>query len=168
MSKIKIFTLSALFNLTQQRVIFISLSFNIILLWPGFYCLRSELPRLSEQNDYKTSLRTLSSSISFKPRNIILISFCTKKYDFNIFVQLGFSSKCHFRHGNLDWLCQELSTSVVDCSPNSLVAKTLSNLYSDSNCNFQSNDWQKVLFNTDLLNQRRGNLYRKMEMKMLN
>jgi hypothetical protein len=42
----------------------------------------------------------------------------------------------------------------------SLVAKPLSNLYFDSRSNFQSNDWQKVQYNTDLLNQRHGYLYR--------
>ena len=44
----------------------------------------------------------------------------------------------------------------------SLVAKPLSDLYGDSSSNFQqSNDWQKVQFNPDLLNQRHCNLYRK-------
>ncbi len=42
----------------------------------------------------------------------------------------------------------------------SLVAKPLSDLYYDSSSNFQSNDWQKVKYNTDLLNQRQGYLYR--------
>ncbi len=43
----------------------------------------------------------------------------------------------------------------------SLVAKPLSNLYDDSSSNFQqSNDWQKVQFNTDLLKQKQGYLYR--------
>jgi hypothetical protein len=42
----------------------------------------------------------------------------------------------------------------------SLVAKHLSNLYSDSSSNFQSNDWQKVQYNTDLLKQKRSYLYR--------
>ena len=43
----------------------------------------------------------------------------------------------------------------------SLVAKPLSALYYDSSSNFQqSNDWQKVQFNTDLLSQRRCYLYR--------
>jgi len=41
-----------------------------------------------------------------------------------------------------------------------LVAKPLSDLYSDSSSNFQSNDWQKVQFNTDLLNQKHSYLYR--------
>ena len=42
----------------------------------------------------------------------------------------------------------------------SLVAKPLSNLYSNSSSNFQSNDWQKVQYNTDLLKQKRSYLYR--------
>ncbi len=43
----------------------------------------------------------------------------------------------------------------------SLVDKHLSNLYNDSSANFQqSNDFQKVQFNTDLLSQRYGYLYR--------
>jgi hypothetical protein len=41
MGEIEIFALSALFNLTERREIFISLLFNIVLLLPGFYCLRS-------------------------------------------------------------------------------------------------------------------------------
>jgi len=41
-----------------------------------------------------------------------------------------------------------------------LVAKPMSDLYSDSSYNFQSNDWQKVQYNTDLLNQKHSYLYR--------
>ncbi len=47
------------------------------------------------------------------------------------------------------------------CSPNSLVAKPLSDLYYDSSSNFQSNDRQQVQYDTDLLNPRQGYLYRK-------
>ncbi len=44
----------------------------------------------------------------------------------------------------------------------SLVAKPLSDMYYDSSSNFQqSNGWQKVQFNTDLLKQKHGYLYRK-------
>ncbi len=43
----------------------------------------------------------------------------------------------------------------------SLVAKPLSDLYFDSNSNFwQSNDWQKVQYNTDLLSPMHGYLHR--------
>jgi len=42
----------------------------------------------------------------------------------------------------------------------SLVVKQLSNLYCDSSSNFQSNDWQKVQYNTDLLKQKQNYLYR--------
>jgi hypothetical protein len=42
----------------------------------------------------------------------------------------------------------------------SLLAKALSDLYYGSTTNFQSNNWQKVQYNTDLLNQRHGYLYR--------
>ncbi len=42
----------------------------------------------------------------------------------------------------------------------SLVAKPLSHLYYDSSSNFQSNDWQKVQYNTDLLSQKHGYLNR--------
>ncbi len=64
------------------------------------------------------------------------------------FVQLGFSSK------NPLWV----TSGRMYCD--SLVAKPLSDLYYNncSNCQ-QSNNWQKVQFNSDLLNQRHGNLY---------
>ncbi len=42
----------------------------------------------------------------------------------------------------------------------SLVAKPLSNLYYDSRSNFQSDVWQKVQYNTDLLKQKGSYLYR--------
>jgi hypothetical protein len=74
MGEIEIFSLSDLFNLTEQREIFISLSFNI-------NHLKSKLQRLQEQND-QTKLNDfvsfndcLSKEILFKhyfiPRNII-------------------------------------------------------------------------------------------------
>ncbi len=49
---------------------------------------------------------------------------------------------------------------MADCSPSSLVAKPLGNLYYDSSSNFQSNDQQQVQFNTDLFKQEQRNLYR--------
>ncbi len=65
-------------------------------------------------------------------------------------MQLGFSSNVPLR----DNFCGGLYF-------NSLVAKPLSDLHDDSSFNFQqSNDWQKVQFNTDLLSQRHGYLYR--------
>ncbi len=63
----------------------------------------------------------------------------------NYFVQLGFSSNIPLRvtSGGLYF--------------DSLVAKPLSNLYDNSISNFQqSNDWQKVQFNTALLIQTHG------------
>ncbi len=42
----------------------------------------------------------------------------------------------------------------------SLVAKSLSNHYCNSSSNFQSNDWQKVQYNTDLFEQKRMYLHR--------
>ncbi len=43
---------------------------------------------------------------------------------------------------------------------NSLVAKPLSNLCDDSSSNFQSKDWQKVQYNTDLLKWKWSYWYR--------
>ncbi len=40
----------------------------------------------------------------------------------------------------------------------SLVGKRLSDLYYNSSSNFQSNDWQKVQYNTDLFKQKRSYL----------
>jgi hypothetical protein len=54
MGKIGIFTLLASFNLMEQREIFLSLSLNIVALWPVF-CTRAKFTRLLEQNSYKQS-----------------------------------------------------------------------------------------------------------------
>ncbi len=76
----------------------------------------------------------------------------------NIFVQLGFSSIV-----TLDTVA--LTNFVKNfnfCGGlhyDSLVAKPLSDLYYDSSSNFQSNDWQKVQYNTDLLKWKWGYLY---------
>ncbi len=64
-------------------------------------------------------------------------------------MQLGFSSKIPL------WVTS--GRLYLD----SLVAKHLSDLYDDSSANFQQSDeWQKVQFNADLLSQRYGYLYR--------
>ncbi len=43
-----------------------------------------------------------------------------------------------------------LTNFCVGLCSNSLVGKLLSDLYYDSSSNFQSNNWQKVQYNTDL------------------
>ncbi len=69
-------------------------------------------------------------------------------------------SENHFRHGNLSNIIQNFNF----CGKlyfDSIVAKTLSDLYSDSSSNFQqSNDWQNVQYNTSILIPIQGYLYR--------
>ncbi len=64
-----------------------------------------------------------------------------------IFVQLGISYNV-------------TSDTVTLTNFDSLVAKSLSDLHYNSSTNFQSNAWQKVQYNTDLLKQKQGYLYR--------
>ncbi len=75
------------------------------------------------------------------------------------FMQLGFSSDVNSDTVALTNLVKNFNF----CGGlyfNRLVAKPLSDLYSDSSSHFQSNDWQQVQYNTDLLNQRHGYLCR--------
>ncbi len=98
-------------------------------------------------------LKTIQDYKTFYSRNLLIsFSVChSQSSHLSIFVQLGFSS--------------DVSTWVTSgglCF-DSLVAKPLSRLYYDSGSDFQqSNDWQKVQFNTDLLHKRQCYLYRKL------
>ncbi len=78
----------------------------------------------------------------------------------HILVQLGFSSNVTSDTVALTNFFKNFNFCGRLCF-DSLVAKPLSNLYDDSSSNFwQSNDWQKVQYNTDLLKQKWGYLHR--------
>jgi hypothetical protein len=53
MGEIEIITLSTPFDLIKWGEICIYFSLNIVLLQPSFYHLRSKLPRILVQNEYK-------------------------------------------------------------------------------------------------------------------
>ncbi len=60
--QIEIFALSAQFNLTERREIFISLLFNIVLLRPGFLLFKVQIAEITRhgQNYYFRTVITLS------------------------------------------------------------------------------------------------------------
>jgi hypothetical protein len=102
----------------------------------------------------------LQAIIVVKKTKLFLLMLLTKELTVNIFVQLGFSSNVTSGTVALTNFIKNFNF----CGGlyfNSLVAKPLSNLYYDSSSNFQqSNDRQKVQYNTDLLSQRHSYLYR--------
>ncbi len=77
-----------------------------------------------------------------------------------IFVQLGFYSNVAsdaVALTNFIKICNFYGGLCFD----SLMAKPLTDLYNNISSNFwQSNDWQKVQYNTDLIKWKRGYLYR--------
>ncbi len=78
-------------------------------------------------------------------------------------MQLGFTSVTSLKTWQFSWVLTNFIKNYNFCGrlfSQQSSGQTLNDLYYDSSSNFQSNDWQQIQYNTDLLKQRQTNLNR--------